>query len=55
LDNQLAIAHVAVQVKSQLKHVRQKAQNVLLTGMNPNDPPGRVPGQKLAAAQKIFF
>ncbi|PLW38715.1 hypothetical protein PCASD_11538 [Puccinia coronata f. sp. avenae] len=43
LDDQLAIAHVVAQVKSQLKHVRHKARNVLLTGMNPKDPPGYIP------------
>ncbi|PLW56432.1 hypothetical protein PCANC_03425 [Puccinia coronata f. sp. avenae] len=40
LDDRLAIAHVVAQVKSQLKHVRHKERNVLLTGMNPDNPPG---------------
>ncbi|PLW56274.1 hypothetical protein PCANC_02047 [Puccinia coronata f. sp. avenae] len=33
--NNLATQHVHAHVKTQLKHVRHKAQNVLMTGVNP--------------------
>jgi hypothetical protein len=35
-EDPLATAHVIAQVKTQLKHVRHKARNVLLTGMRPS-------------------
>ncbi|PLW21684.1 hypothetical protein PCANC_03190 [Puccinia coronata f. sp. avenae] len=36
-DDRVATAHVWAHVKTQLKHVRHKARNVLLTGMKPGN------------------
>ena len=53
IHDRLAVAHVVTEIRTQLKHVRNKARNVLLTGLISSVSPTYIPN--LPELCRIFW